>query len=125
LTDDGKAFIIVSFLPILNQKFISLASRNLLKSLARKVGQHKARPVNIGVIVSAQLLLFLARPGAQGLLDVACSILAADHETDLAGWVGWDGGVGVFGDGEDFLAGLLEVGDEGEVEPLVFGYKKQ
>jgi hypothetical protein len=77
--------------------------------------------VNIRVIVSAQLLLFLARPGAKGLLDVACGILAADHETDLAGGVGWDGGVGVFGDGEDFLAGLLEVGDEGEVEPLVFG----
>jgi hypothetical protein len=79
--------------------------------------------VNIRVIVSAQLLLLLARPRAQGLLDVACSILAADHETDLAGGVGWDGGVCVFGDGEDFLAGLLEVGDEGEVEPLVFSYK--
>lgn len=80
--------------------------------------------MNIRVIVSAQLLLLLTGPRAQGLLDVACSILAADHETDLAGGVGWDGGVGVFGDGEDFLAGLLEVGDEGEVEPLVFGCKE-
>jgi hypothetical protein len=76
--------------------------------------------VNIRVIVSAQLLLLLTGPRAQRLLDVARSILAADHETDLAGGVSWDGGVCVFGYGEDFLAGLLEIGDEGEVEPLVF-----
>lgn len=76
--------------------------------------------MDISVIVSTQLLLLLARPRTKGLLDVACSVLAADHETDLTGRVGRDSGVGVFGDGEDFLAGLLEVGDEGEMEPLVF-----
>jgi hypothetical protein len=68
--------------------------------------------VDIGVVVAAQTLLLLARPLAQGFLDVAGCILAADHESDLAGGVGGDGGVGVFSDGEDLLARLLEVGDE-------------
>lgn len=61
------------------------------------------------------------RPRAEGLLDVAVRILAANHETDLAGRVSRDGSVGVLDDGEDFFAGLFQVGDELEMEPLVFG----
>ncbi len=77
--------------------------------------------MDILVVVAAELLLLLAGPGADGLADVAGGILAADHEADLAGGVGGDGGVGVLGDGEDLAAGLLQVGDEREVEPLVLG----
>jgi hypothetical protein len=77
--------------------------------------------VNVLVVVAAETLLLLAGPGADGLADIAVGVLAADHEADLAGWVGGDCGVGVFGDGEDLLAGLLEVGDEREMEPLVLG----
>ena len=52
--------------------------------------------------------------------DVSVLVFAAHHEADLARRVGGDGGVGVFDHGEDFPAGLFEVGDEREVEPLVF-----
>lgn len=102
--------------------FILLFKKNsLVQELAGKVGQDEAGTVNIRVVVAAETLLLLAGPGADGLADVAGGILAADHEADLAGGVGGDGGVGVFGDGEDLLAGLAEVGDQGEMEPLVFG----
>ena len=75
--------------------------------------------MDVLVVVAAELLLLLGGPGAERLTDVAVGVLAADHEADLAGGVGGDGGVGVLGDGEDLLAGLLEVGNQGEVEPLV------
>ena len=91
--------------------------------LASEVGQHKAGAVNVLVVVTAQLLFLLPSPGADGLTHVAAGVLAADHETDLARGVGGDGGVGVFRDREDLLAGLLEVGDQREVEPLVLGYE--
>lgn len=98
--------------------------RNLrLQRLARKVRQHKRSPVDIRVIVPAQPLLLLTRPAANRLAHIALGVLAAHHEADLARRVGGDGGVGVFGNGEDLLAGLAEVGDEREVEPLVFGYR--
>ena len=77
--------------------------------------------MDILVVVAAETLLLLTGPGARGLAHVAVGVLAADHEADLAGGVGGDGGVGVFGDGEDLLAGLAEVGNQGEVQPLVFG----
>jgi hypothetical protein len=77
--------------------------------------------VDVLVIVAAETLLLLAGPAADGLAHVAGGVLAADHEADLAGGVGGDGGVGVFGDGEDLLAGLLEIGDQGKMEPLVLG----
>ena len=77
------------------------------------------------VVVAAQTLLLLGGPGTNGLLDVAVGVLAADHEADLARRVGRDGGVGVLGDGEDFLAVFLELGDERKVEPLVLGYRKR
>lgn len=78
--------------------------------------------MDVGVVVAAVLLLLLAGPGTDGLLDVAGGVLAAHHEADLAGGVGGDGGVGVLGDGENLIAGLLEVGDQGKVQPLVLGY---
>lgn len=77
--------------------------------------------MDVLVVVAAELLLLLTGPAANGLLDVTSGILAADHEADLAGGVGGDGGVGVFGNGENLLAGLLEVGDQRQVQPLVLG----
>lgn len=78
--------------------------------------------MNIRVIVPAQTLLLLTRPRPNRLAHIALGVLAAHHESNLARRVGGDGGVGVFGDGEDLLAGLAQVGDEREVQPLVFGY---
>lgn len=75
--------------------------------------------MDLGVVVPAQLLLLLLGPGAYRDLDVAVGVLAAHHEADLAGWVGRNGGVGVLCDGEDLLAVLLQLGDQGQVEPLV------
>lgn len=90
-----------------------------MQSLLGKVGQDKAGLVDLGIVVLALLLLLRGGPGADGLLDVAVGVLAADHEANLARGVGGDGGVGVLGDGEDLLAVLLELGNEREVEPLV------
>ena len=86
-----------------------------------KTRQHKTRPVNFLVVIPAKLLLLRDLPLAQRHLDVSIFVFAADHEANLAGGVGGDGSVGVFDGGEDFFAGLFEVGDQGEVEPLVFG----
>ena len=74
------------------------------------------------VVVLAQLVLLSLGPLADGLLEVAVGVKAADHEADLARGVGGDGGVGVLDVGEDLLAVLLELGDQGEVKPLVLGY---
>ena len=75
------------------------------------------------IIVPTQLILLVGIPAAHGRRDVPVFILAADHEADLARRVGGDGGVGVFDRGEDFFAGFLEIGDQGEVEPLVLRCK--
>lgn len=75
-------------------------------------------------VVSAQLLFLLLGPGSYWLLDIAISVLAADHKANLSGWVGWDGSVCILGDWEDFLAVFLELGDELEVEPLVLGWEE-
>lgn len=77
--------------------------------------------MDLGVVVLALLVLLLGGPLAQGHLDVGVGVLAADHEANLARRVGGDGGVGVLGDGKDLLAVLLELGDEGQVQPLVLG----
>lgn len=74
------------------------------------------------VVIPAQLLLLVGIPLAKRNLDVTGRILAADHEADLARRVGRDRRVGVFDHGEHFLAGFLELGDEREMQPLVFGY---
>lgn len=86
-----------------------------------KTRQNKARTMDLFIIVPAQLLLFFEFPLPQGHLDVTAGILAADHESDLARWVRRDSGVGIFDRGEYFLATFLQVGDEAEVQPLVFG----
>ena len=75
--------------------------------------------MDLGVVVSAKLVLLLWAPATQRLANIALGILAANHEADLAGWVGGDGGVCVFDRGEDLLAVLLQLGDQWEVEPLV------
>ena len=80
--------------------------------------------MNLLAIVSAQLLLLFLAPRPHWLLDIAVCILAADHEADLAAWIGRNGSVCVLGDGEDFFAGLLKAGDEIEVKPLVLGYAR-
>lgn len=77
--------------------------------------------MDVLVVVAAELLLLLSGPGAEGLTDVAGGVLGADHEANLAGGVGGDGGVGVLGNGEDLLAGLLKFGNHVKVEPLVLG----
>jgi hypothetical protein len=75
--------------------------------------------VDAAVVVAVALILLLLGQSAERLGDVAAGLLAAHHEADLARGVGGDRGVGVLDDGEDLAAGLLEIGDELEVEPLV------
>ena len=64
------------------------------------------------VIVSVHLLFLFAGYGPERLGDVPVCILAANHETNLAGWIGGDGRVSVFRNREDFAARLLKVGNE-------------
>lgn len=71
--------------------------------------------MNLGVVVLAQLLFLLLRPGSDRNLDVTVGVLAAHHEADLARGVGRDGGVGVLSNREDLLAVLLQLGDQGQV----------
>jgi hypothetical protein len=80
--------------------------------------------VYVGVVVSTQLVFLLGRPAAYRCFEIAIGILAADHEANLAGWVGWDGGVGIFDVREYLLAVLLELGDQWEVEPLVLRWDR-
>jgi hypothetical protein len=75
--------------------------------------------VDVLVVVSVELGLLLVGKGTERLGDNCVGVFGADHEADLARGVGGDCGVGVLGDGEDLTAGLLEVLDELEVEPLV------
>jgi hypothetical protein len=94
----------------------------LLEGLLGEVGQNKGGLVDLLVVVLAKLVLLSLGPLADGLLEVAVGVKGADHETDLARGVGGDGGVGVLDVGEDLLAVGLELGDQGEVKPLVLGY---
>lgn len=75
--------------------------------------------MDIGIVVAVNLLLFLCSPASQWLSDIAVGVFAADHETNLARWVGWDRSVGVLNRGEYFFAILLQLSDEWEVEPLI------
>jgi hypothetical protein len=76
----------------------------LLQRSPRKSRQHKARSMNIRIVISAQLLFFLSGEATNRLLHITVGILAADHEADLAGGVRGDGCVGVFDGWEDFFA---------------------
>ena len=71
--------------------------------------------MNISVVVAAKLILFLAAEATQWLGDVALSILAADHEANLARRVCGNRRISILDSGEDFLAILLELGDQREV----------
>ena len=73
-------------------------------------------------IVSTQLFLLFHFPTPKRLLQVSGPIFAADHETDLAGRVGGNGGVGIFDRREDFLARFLKGFDQFEVKPLILSY---
>ena len=75
--------------------------------------------MNFGIVVSAQPLFLLGRKATYRLLDVSVGVLAADHEADLARGIGGDSCVGVFDGREDFFAVFLQLGNQGEVEPLV------
>jgi hypothetical protein len=77
--------------------------------------------VDVGVVVSAELVFLLRGPAAYRCFEIASGILAADHEANLARWVGWDRGVGIFYGRENLLAIFLELGDQWEVKPLVLG----
>jgi hypothetical protein len=94
-------------------------SGHSLESFASKDRQNERGLVDLLAVVPAQLLLLLSRPGAERLLEVAVGVLAADHEANLTGGVGRDSGVAILDVGEDLLARLLKVGNEGEVKPLV------
>jgi len=96
---------------------------SLFQSLLSESRQNEAGLVDLGVVVAAQAVLLLGAPRAKRDSDVASDLLAADHETDLARRVGRDGRVGVLGHGEDLAAFLLQLSDQGEVEPLVFSCK--
>jgi hypothetical protein len=87
------------------------------QGLASEIGENEGGLMDLLAVVLAQLLLLFLRPRA--------SVLAANHEADLAGWVGRDGGVGIFDNGEDFFALLLQVGNERHVKPLVFSFIKE
>lgn len=78
--------------------------------------------MNLRAVVAKVLILKLLVELANWLAHVAGSVLGADHEADLARWIGWDGGVGVLDGWEDLLAVLLELGDQWHVEPLVLGW---
>jgi hypothetical protein len=67
--------------------------------------------MDISIIVTAKLVLLLWREGSEGLRDITVGVFAADHEADLAGWVGGNSGVSVFDGGENFFAVLLQLSD--------------
>lgn len=108
--------------PCPNVSPLSSLTPSLPQRLPRKTRQHKARPVDLLVVVLAQLLLLLRAPAPEWLLDIALSVLAADHKANLAGGVRGDGSVCVLDGGEDLKARFAEIGDEAEVKPLVLGY---
>lgn len=79
--------------------------------LPRESGQHKARLMNLLIIVPTQFILFLRAPAPQWHLYIPIFILATDHKPDLPAGICRDSGVGVFDGREDFFAGFFEVSD--------------
>lgn len=58
--------------------------------LPGKTWQHKTRAVNVLIVVSAKLFLFLDVPATQWVFDISLGVLAADHESDLSRGICWD-----------------------------------
>lgn len=69
------------------------------------------------LVVVLVLGILLSGEGSQRHSRSSVGVLGADHEADLAGGVSRDGAVSVLGNREHLLAGLLEVGDDLEVDP--------
>jgi len=107
--------------PIPTISFISKPPIYLIQRSGRESRQYEACLVDPLVIVSVHLLFLLVGYSPEGLGDVPVRVLAANHETNLAGWIGRDGRVGVFRNWEDFTTRLLKVSNELQVEPLVLG----
>lgn len=61
--------------------------------------------------------ILLSGKGSQGHSGSSLGVLGADHEPNLARGVSWDRAVGVLRDGEHLLTGLLELGDDLEMDP--------
>lgn len=84
----------------------------LSQCFARECRQNEAGFVNLLVVIFAQLVFLLRTPGSDRCFDISVGIFATDHETNLARRIGGNGGIGILGHGEDFLAVFLELGDE-------------
>lgn len=84
----------------------------LVEEFARKCWKNEAGLVNFLVVISAQFLLFLRIPAPKRFSDIEVGILGAHHEANLAGGISWNGSIGIFDDGEHFLAIFLEFGDQ-------------
>ncbi len=80
--------------------------------------------MDLFVVVLAQLLLLFGAPRSYRFLNISGGILGADHKTNLARRISGDGGVSVFDNWEDFFAIFLELGDEGQMKPLVLGCRQ-
>lgn len=81
-----------------------------------------------GRVVKLKLGLHVRRGRTGRSLQRCLSFSAAgavgqEHEANLPRGIGGDGGVGVFDVGEDVTAGLVDLGDEVEVQPLAFGLR--
>jgi len=100
----------------------SIQQYELPQSLTSKRGQYECRLVDLLAVVFAQLLLLFLRPCSKRFLHVSVGILAADHKADLARGISWDSGISILDNREDLLAGLLKVGDQTHVEPLILSF---
>ena len=96
---------------------------SLFQSLCGESWQHKCRSVDLLVVVLAKLLFLLWRPASQRFFYIPLGILTADHKSDLTRWICWDGGVCIFDDGKDFLAGLLKRSNQWQMKPLVLSWQ--
>lgn len=76
-----------------------------------ELGDGKSSSMDLRVVVPG------VGNGTEGNSEVSGRVLAADHDTNLTGGVGGDGGETVLDDGEELGASFLEGLDEGEMNP--------
>jgi hypothetical protein len=98
---------------------VRLLEYNLVESVSSPSREDEGCSMDLLVVVSVELVFLLLGPGTQRFLDVGIWVLGADHEADLTGWIGWDGGVAILDGWEDSLAGLLDFLDDVHVKPDV------